>query len=113
MTLHERERLSAWLDGELSPDERAEVEAHLAACEECAALLAEMGAVDELARELPVEAPAGYFETFPAGVRSRIEGRAPRNDRGSPATSGMYRGLPIETHRRPVGVPLPLSLVRG
>ena len=73
MTLHERERLSAWLDGELPPAERAEVEAHLAACEECAALLANLEAVDDLARELPAEAPTGYFETFPERVRARVE----------------------------------------
>ncbi|MCG6928032.1 MAG: zf-HC2 domain-containing protein [Acidobacteria bacterium] len=74
MTPHERERLSAWLDGELPPAERAEVEGHLAACEECAALLADLGAVDGLARELPAEPPAGYLEGFPARVRARIEG---------------------------------------
>jgi len=73
MTAHERERLSVWLDGELTPAERGEVEAHLAACEECAALLADMGAVDGLARELPAEAPPEYFETFPARVRARVE----------------------------------------
>jgi len=29
---HERERLSAWLDGELLPQQSAAVEAHVAAC---------------------------------------------------------------------------------
>ncbi len=73
MMRHEGERLSAWLDDELPPAERAEVEAHLAACEECAALLADLEAVDDLARELPAEAPARYFETFPERVRARVE----------------------------------------
>jgi anti-sigma factor RsiW len=77
MSAHERERLSAWLDGELPPDERAEVEAHLAACGECAAHLAELGALDEAARELPIEAPSGYFEAFPERVRTRIEAQGP------------------------------------
>ena len=84
MTAHERERLSAWLDGELASVERAEVEAHLAACEECAALLADMGAVDELARELPAGAPPEYFETFPERVRARVES-APRARPGAPS----------------------------
>ena len=33
--------IHAWLDGELSPAERAEVEAHIATCAECAAAVAE------------------------------------------------------------------------
>jgi hypothetical protein len=75
---HEHERLSAWLDDELSADQRAEVDAHLAACAECRERLAELGAVDALARELPAEAPAGYFEELPSRLRARLEsGRRP------------------------------------
>ena len=77
MSAHERERLSAYLDGELAPAERAGVEAHLAACAECTAFLAELAAVDEAAAALPAEAPAGYFETFPARLRLRLEPRKP------------------------------------
>lgn len=73
MSGHERERLSAYLDQELPPDERAAVEAHLSACPECAAVLAELAVVDEAAASLPAEPPEGYFETFPARVRSRLE----------------------------------------
>jgi hypothetical protein len=73
MSGHERERLSAYLDQELPPDERAAVEAHLSACPECAAFLTELAAVDEAAASLPAEAPEGYFESFPARVRSRLE----------------------------------------
>jgi hypothetical protein len=73
MTAHERERLAAWLDGELGPGERAEVEAHLGACSECAALLAEMEGVDEVVRAMPLEAPPGYFDGLPGHIRSRIE----------------------------------------
>ena len=61
MNGHERERLSAYLDGELAPAERAKVAAHLGACAECAARLAELAAVDEAAAALPAEAPHGYF----------------------------------------------------
>jgi anti-sigma factor RsiW len=73
MTGHERERLSAYLDRELPPDERAAVEAHLSACPECAAFLADLAAVDEAAGSLPAEPPEGYFDSFPARVRSRLE----------------------------------------
>jgi len=75
MSGHERERLSAYLDRELPPGEQAAVETHLAACPECAAFLAELAAVDEAAASLPAEAPEGYFEAFPARMRSRLETR--------------------------------------
>jgi len=70
---HERERLSAYLDGELPPVERAEVTAHLAACPDCAAVLADLAAVDAGAARLPAEAPEGYFDRFPARVVARLE----------------------------------------
>lgn len=77
MSSHERERLSAYLDRELPPGEQAAVEAHLAACPDCAAFLAELAAVDEPAASLTAEPPAGYFEDFPARVRARLEARKP------------------------------------
>jgi anti-sigma factor RsiW len=83
---HESERLSAYLDGELAPAERAAVEAHLAACPECAAFLAELSAADRAAAALPAEAPEGYFDTFPARVRARLQPRkAARPARRVPA----------------------------
>jgi putative zinc finger protein len=92
---HERERLSAYLDGELRAAERAGVEAHLAACPECTALLAELAAVDEAAAALPVDAPEGYFDTFPARVRSRLQ---PRGARPRPRETGLsLRRLPAWT----------------
>jgi hypothetical protein len=78
VSAHEEERLSAFLDGELSARERAEVEAHLARCASCAALVARMRAVEDAARSLSAEAPAGYFDGLPARVRSRIEARRGR-----------------------------------
>ncbi len=73
MSGHERERLAGFLDGELPAAERAEVEAHLAGCAECASLLASLAAVDEAAAAWAAEAPSGYFEDFSARVRSRVE----------------------------------------
>lgn len=75
MSAHEQERLSAFLDGELAPSERAEVEAHLAECETCAAFVAQLRAVEEAARSLPTSVPEGYFDRLPARVRARIEER--------------------------------------
>jgi len=72
MSGHEGERLCAYLDSELPPGERTEVEAHLAACPACTALLADMTAVDAAATALPAEAPEGYFDAFPSRVVARL-----------------------------------------
>jgi len=73
VSAHERERLCAYLDGELPSGERTLVDAHLAACAECAAFLAALATVDEAAAALPAEAPDGYFDGFAARVVGRIE----------------------------------------
>lgn len=69
---HEHERLSAYLDGELPPGERAEVEAHLATCAACAERLSSLAAVDAAFASLPAEAPDGYFESLPSRVSARL-----------------------------------------
>lgn len=73
MSDHDKERLSAFADGELPPVERAVVEAHVQACAECARHLEILRAVDTAAAALPVSAPAGYFEALPTRVRARLE----------------------------------------
>lgn len=75
MSAHERERLSAYLDGELATGERALVEAHLGTCAECNAFLAQLAAAGRAAAALPVEPPGGYFDGFPARVLERIQAR--------------------------------------
>jgi tetratricopeptide (TPR) repeat protein len=51
-------RLSDYLDGEeLTPSERGDIEAHLAACSECRAVLDELREVAALAAGLPDRAP--------------------------------------------------------
>jgi Putative zinc-finger len=72
------EQLSAFLDEELEDAVRRTLEEHLRTCDACSAHLADLAAVDEAARALPVEAPAGYFDDFAARVRARVETRAPR-----------------------------------
>jgi len=76
---HVEALLSAFLDGELAPADRAAVEAHLAECPACASHLAELAALDAAARAVPVKAPDGYFEAFPGRVRRTLEGRKARS----------------------------------
>lgn len=72
------ERLSAFLDQELPDEVRLSIEEHLRTCDACAAHLAELASVDEAARALPLEAPAGYFDDFAARVRGRLVARPVR-----------------------------------
>jgi hypothetical protein len=73
MSAHVGERLAAYLDGELTPRERAEIDAHLGACPACARKLQALSSVDAAVRALPAEAPPGYFLGFPGRVRARLE----------------------------------------
>lgn len=82
MSVHPVESLSAFLDEELSPTERRDVAAHLAACAACARHLQELAAVDALARDLPpADAPAGYLEALPGRVRQRLRADRPASAR--------------------------------
>lgn len=74
MSAHVLDRLSAYLDGELSPPDRALVAEHLTGCEECSRRLQALTLLDAAARELPAEPPRGYFSSFPGRVRRRLEG---------------------------------------
>jgi negative regulator of sigma E activity len=53
----ETELLSAYIDAELSPDDMAQVETHLTACQECRRAYDDLLGVATLVRELPVYAP--------------------------------------------------------
>src|SRR5687767_1283417 len=76
MSEHPETALSAYLDGELPPLERSALADHIAGCPACRDRLAELAAVDALARELPVDAPAGYFDALPGRIRTRLPVRA-------------------------------------
>ncbi|HET7698547.1 MAG TPA: zf-HC2 domain-containing protein [Vicinamibacterales bacterium] len=65
------DRLSEYLDDELTPAARAALESHLAACPECAATLSELRAVVERARRLPGRPPAA--DLWP-GIETRLAG---------------------------------------
>jgi hypothetical protein len=80
------DRLSEYLDGELSARERQELEAHLAGCEECAATLEQLRRVVERAKTLEDRPPATDLWS---GIAERIG--------AVPAEAESYD---LETHRR-------------
>jgi hypothetical protein len=66
---HWQDRLSEYIDDDLSPAERTELETHLAACADCRETLAEIRALVELAGQLEDRAPEHDLWT---GIRDRI-----------------------------------------
>ena len=93
-----RERLSAYLDGELAPDDAAALERHLATCPECRDDLAGLREVRALLRALPSPALPRSFalppSTAPQASRPPAVVR-PLPDRSArAATSGRARPAP-------------------
>ncbi len=64
------ERLSEYLDGTLDDTERNAVDAHLAGCARCAALLTDLASISRSAAALPDLAPS---RDLWSGIQSRIE----------------------------------------
>lgn len=91
---HWTDRLSDYHDGELSPDECAAAERHMAACPECAALADELGAVVKAAVMLPDVAPER--DLWPS-IQSRLRPRGESQRATAAARSGV---ISLLTRRR-------------
>ena len=71
--------LSAFVDGELTEEERAEVLAHVSECEECRRLLGELTALHAALGELEDEdVPEGFTEGVMAAVRAEKAAAKPQ-----------------------------------
>jgi anti-sigma factor RsiW len=69
------ERFSAYLDGELTPEERTAVDRHLATCIQCRTNLDQLRrTVDNLAR-LKEKAPTSFLPDIQGQIHSRSRGR--------------------------------------
>jgi anti-sigma factor RsiW len=66
---HVSELLSPYVDGQVSPEERQRVEAHLASCAECAAELADLRALKAALSRLPQRAVPRSFAIGPRALR--------------------------------------------
>jgi anti-sigma factor RsiW len=75
MTAHWTDRLSAYLDGELTPGERDACEEHLLGCPECREVLGELRVIVAEARALEDGEPA--LDLWP-GIRARLGGSMAR-----------------------------------
>lgn len=87
-----RETISAWVDGEASPEEAALVREHLASCERCGSLERQMRAVGEGVRQVRGSVPDRFREEVFASLES--EGALPPRKREEAMRSWpFYRGL--------------------
>jgi Putative zinc-finger len=82
------ERLAAYIEGDLSPDERAIADQHLAECATCAEALVELRAIAGEAAQLPLLAPS---RDLWAGIESRISTPVRSLDTARSATRGTPR----------------------
>lgn len=64
------DQVSAYVDDELTPEARAEIESHVAACGSCATLVADLRRLGSEARAMPLLAPSR--DLWPA-IEARIE----------------------------------------
>ncbi len=82
MSEHPTERLSAYIDGELTADERTSVEQHLETCADCQGVLADLRGIVVRARSLEDRPPESDLWT---GIEARLDERP--------------EVVPLETHR--------------
>ena len=67
---------SAYFDGELTPDERTVVDAHLAGCEGCTRELATFRSTLQAMRAAtPIAPPDAFLDDLKAQIRTRSRGR--------------------------------------
>lgn len=95
------DRLSAYLDNELTPDERAACEAHVQACAECHAALVELEAVVHGARHAPVHAPV--TDLWPS-IEARLS-HAPPLDVARGAEASLGKVVPWTGRRVTLSLP--------
>jgi len=90
------DRLSDYLDGELTAPERAALEAHLVTCEECRSTLDDLARIVDTARALPPRPPA---RDLWSGVASRIESSRPGHDAHAVSDDGDDRVAAVDPRR--------------
>src|SRR6476469_8948062 len=89
-----REQLSAYLDDELSPPERFEVEHHLEACPDCRSELEDLRTIASATGMLPEVPPLRSFAIGPDATATAVMPRAQRSEAAATAVlAGATRPL--------------------
>ncbi len=79
--------LFAYRDGELLPDKRAVIEAHVMGCSVCRSFIDQVSSLESELRQSPDQAPSGYLAKLHESVRARIAAAA-----GMPAAGAGETG---------------------
>ena len=91
-TTHPRsEDLFAYRDGELPPEKRGVIEAHVIGCSACRMLIDQVSSLEAELRRSPDRSPAEYLEHLHESVRARIAAAGGEMDTG---TVGTEKGVP-------------------
>ncbi|MBX5476822.1 MAG: zf-HC2 domain-containing protein, partial [Clostridia bacterium] len=115
----DRSQLSAYVDQELSADQRAAVEAHLATCSECCAEFASLGWLVQKLRALPeVEPPDGFREALRRRLLAEADAAGSDGPGGAPgpvAVRAATLAAPVAWWRRtaPVAAAAVVALAVG
>src|SRR4029077_6814953 len=90
MNVHEEwtDKLSEYLDGELSADEHRTVEAHLRGCADCAAVLADLKRIVARAQQAGAVARPPSADLWD-GIAARIDGDAGSADASEPSAKAL------------------------
>jgi len=109
-----RETISAWVDGEASPEEAARIREHLSSCEPCRVLERQMRAVGAGVLQIRGKVPDRFREAVFA--RLEAEGVLPPGKKGSPLSwrwatvplaAAAALGIFLLTSRETVRAPVP------
>jgi|GEM_PF-3433702 len=86
--------LSAYVDGEVAPGERTEIESHLTTCQGCSTELSRLRRLKDLFSHLEVKEPA-------PGFRDRLQARLEAAQRGTPFWNRLKTWI-LEQFPRPL-----------
>ena len=104
------EELFAYRDGQLSPERRAIIEAHVMGCSVCRTFIDQVSSLEAELRQSPDRVPAGYFENLQDKVRARIAVAASEAVAG---TKGAPTGDVVDRRRMPARAGDPRERRRG
>jgi len=90
------EDLFAYRDGELAPEKRSFVEAHVLGCSACRSMMDQVSALESEMRRGPDAAPPGYLEHLHEALRARLASSRPAAPENVPVPPPRGREAPTK-----------------
>jgi len=95
MNSHADNWIDAYLDGELSPNRRQQIDTHLENCWECQVLLKELRTLSNILQEAPPATSLKPKDQFIVDIRSQLEPRGQLHQTQLPAMRSGWYLIPI------------------